>query len=238
MLKVVSVILCIHHLPVWDLVTNANTRWSYIVMSVTLSCLCSCLNFFGHGEDKCCHSLDCCLSFTSYVHAHVLSEPIILSKNVSSSFGYCRRWVWAVSKCLHICILEKVYGTYCAAVFLIVRALVPMSVTSSWQDRHPFSASSSCRQAIDLLLIQDLSFGLSLPFFGGLCEICCKTVWQCIISTFLIKRSMALTCGFTPHHMNIGKGLLFLFGRLCLEYSVVALLRYFTLAVCHDQSGI
>jgi hypothetical protein len=29
---------------------------------------------------------------------------------------------------------------------------------------------------------------------------------------------MALMCGFTPHHINLDKGLLFMFGRLCLGH--------------------
>jgi hypothetical protein len=49
---------------------------------------------------------------------------------------------------------------------------------------------------------------------------------------------MALMCGFTPHRMNLDKGLLFMFGRLCLGHSVVALLQYFALVVCQHQSSI
>jgi hypothetical protein len=121
-------------------------------MSVTLSCLCSYLNFLGHGEYECRHSLDFCFSFTSYEHAYVLSETMILSKSISPLFGYCRRWIWAVCKCLHICILDKVYGgVLCFIVShpqFIVRSPVPLCLTSSWHDQYLFSASSCSRQAM------------------------------------------------------------------------------------------
>jgi hypothetical protein len=122
MSKEVSLILCIHHLCVGlcdkHKPTGDHTVW--------------CLNFLGHGADGCCHSLDGCFCFTSYEHAHVLCKAMILGRNMSP-FGYSWRWIWAVFRCLHIYVMDRECGTYCAAVFLIPSSLWGHQCLYVWQ---------------------------------------------------------------------------------------------------------